>query len=40
MNSWSAAATFERDLSNITESYVGKSVARYACAMSAVGRFC
>jgi uncharacterized protein with beta-barrel porin domain len=29
-NGWSTAATFEGDLSNVTRSYAGKSVVRYA----------
>jgi uncharacterized protein with beta-barrel porin domain len=29
-NSWSAAATFEGEFSDVTESYVGKGVVRYA----------
>jgi hypothetical protein len=27
---WSAAATFEGEFSNVTSSYAGKGVARYA----------
>jgi uncharacterized protein with beta-barrel porin domain len=30
MNGWSAAATFEGEFSNVTESYAGKGVVRYA----------
>jgi uncharacterized protein with beta-barrel porin domain len=30
MNGWSAAATFEGEFSNVTRSYAGKGVARYA----------
>lgn len=30
-NNWSIAATFEREFSNITSSYAGKGVVRYAC---------
>jgi uncharacterized protein with beta-barrel porin domain len=30
MNGWSAAATFEGEFSNVTESYAGKGVLRYA----------
>src|SRR6202012_1656052 len=29
MNGWSAAATFEGEFSNVTESYAGKGVVRY-----------
>jgi autotransporter-associated beta strand protein len=30
LNGWSAAATFEGEISNVTESYAGKGVVRYA----------
>lgn len=30
LNGWSAAATFEGEFSNVTQSYAGKGVARYA----------
>jgi hypothetical protein len=30
MANWSAAATFEGEFSNVTSSYAGKGVARYA----------
>jgi uncharacterized protein with beta-barrel porin domain len=30
LNGWSAAATFEGEFSNVTESYAGKGVVRYA----------
>ena len=30
INGWSAAATFEGEFSNVTESYAGKGVVRYA----------
>ena len=30
MNGWSAAATFEGEFSNVTSSYAGKGVVRYA----------
>jgi uncharacterized protein with beta-barrel porin domain len=30
MNGWSAAATFEGEFSNVTRSYAGKGVVRYA----------
>jgi uncharacterized protein with beta-barrel porin domain len=30
INGWSAAATFEGEFSNVTRSYAGKGVARYA----------
>jgi uncharacterized protein with beta-barrel porin domain len=30
-NGWSAAATFEGEFSNVTRSYAGKGVVRYAC---------
>ena len=30
MSGWSAAATFEGEFSNVTESYAGKGVVRYA----------
>jgi hypothetical protein len=30
VNGWSAAATFEGELSNVTSSYAGKGVVRYA----------
>jgi hypothetical protein len=29
-NGWSAAATFEGEFSNVTRSYAGKGMARYA----------
>jgi hypothetical protein len=29
-NNWSAAATFEGEFSNVTRSYAGKGVVRYA----------
>ena len=31
LNGWSAAATFEGEFSNVTRSYAGKGVVRYAC---------
>jgi hypothetical protein len=31
LNGWSAAATFEGQFSNFTNSYAGKGVVRYAC---------
>ena len=30
INGWSAAATFEGEFSNVTRSYAGKGVVRYA----------
>ena len=30
MNGWSAAATFEGEFSNVTRSYAGKGIVRYA----------
>jgi predicted patatin/cPLA2 family phospholipase len=30
INGWSAAATFESEYSNVTRSYAGKGVVRYA----------
>jgi len=30
LNGWSAAATFEGEFSNVTRSYAGKGVMRYA----------
>jgi hypothetical protein len=30
LNGWSAAATFEGEFSNVTQSYAGKGVVRYA----------
>jgi uncharacterized protein with beta-barrel porin domain len=30
VNGWSAAATFEGEFSNVTQSYAGKGVVRYA----------
>jgi hypothetical protein len=30
LNGWSAAATFEGEFSNVTTSYAGKGVVRYA----------
>jgi uncharacterized protein with beta-barrel porin domain len=30
LNGWSAAATFEGEFSNVTESYAGKGVVRYS----------
>jgi hypothetical protein len=30
LNGWSAAATFEGEFSNVTASYAGKGVVRYA----------
>lgn len=30
MNGWSTAATFEGEFSNVTRSYAGKGVVRYA----------
>jgi uncharacterized protein with beta-barrel porin domain len=30
LNGWSAAATFEGEFSNVTRSYAGKGVVRYA----------
>ena len=30
INGWSAAATFEGEFSNVTSSYAGKGVVRYA----------
>jgi uncharacterized protein with beta-barrel porin domain len=30
VNGWSVAATFEGEFSNVTESYAGKGVVRYA----------
>jgi hypothetical protein len=30
MNGWSAAAAFEGEFSNVTASYAGKAVVRYA----------
>jgi hypothetical protein len=30
MNGWSAAATFEGEFSDVTRSYAGKGVVRYA----------
>ena len=30
LNGWSAAATFEGEFSNLTSSYAGKGVVRYA----------
>jgi hypothetical protein len=30
LNGWSAAATFEGEFSDVTESYAGKGIVRYA----------
>jgi hypothetical protein len=35
INNWSIAATFEDELSNVTSSYAGKGVVRYARVSSA-----
>src|SRR6202043_829171 len=40
LNGWSAAATFEGEFSNVTRSYAGKGVVRYAwgCDPKAIDR--
>jgi hypothetical protein len=37
MNGWSAAATFEGEFSDVTSSYAGKGVVRYAWQATAIG---
>ena len=36
LNGWSAAATFEGQFSNVTNSYAGKGVVRYSVVKASV----